>query len=1322
MTIPLLDLLRERGIHVWSDDGKLRYTAPPGTLTPELRAQMAANREALLAAANGGIPKAAHAAPLPLSAAQERLWFLDRLHPGSATYNVQRALRLRGPLSVERLARAVAEVVRRHEALRSVFTSAGAAILPPAGVPLPVVEALTHSAAEDLLRRERMRPFDLARGPVFRALLLRHGAAEHILCLTVHHIATDGYSMHRILGEIGRLYSGAVLPEPAFQYADFALWQRSRMTGAVLEDHLHWWMGRLGETSPLLDLPADKPRPQTPTTGGASISTRLDPELCRQLERFSREIRSSVFTCMLAAFHVLLHRWTGEDDIRVPTPFAGRTRPEFEDVVGLFVNTPIVRADLSGDPPFREAVRRVHDFVCAAQAYQEVPFEDLLQRMQVMRDPVRGALFQVMFAFLDFGRALPEFDGLQAELLPHEAVEAKNELAIEITRFADSLRAKLVYSLDRFTAEAAGRLLEQYIRLLENALGAPDTPISALDLLSAREREQLLAEWRAPARATGALPCVHFEFERQAQAAPDAPAIQSGETTLTYGELNRRANRLAWKLRREGAGPDGVVAVAMAPSPDAICAILAVLKAGAAYLPIHPELPEPRIAAILQDSGVRLILTEQNAIPPDDAPEDDPPHTNTAAHLAYVIYTSGSTGRPKGVQIEHGALANYTAFACANYRIAPGDRVLQFASLAFDASVEEIFPTLASGAALVLRPPQLETPRAFLQFCARQRITVASLPTGYWHELALGADPAAVPPTLRLVIIGGEQPQRAAVESWRKLAPRVRLLNTYGPTEATVIATWADLTCTPLEPCRVVPAGRPIWNMRACVLDRNLRLVPAGITGELFLGGDGLARGYLHRPDLTAERFLPDPFLAGERLYRTGDLARLLPDGQIEIEGRSDRQVKVRGFRVELEDVEAALGAIPGVRRAAALVRRDPQGANSIAAAVVTDGTCSIAGVRAAAARVLPPYMVPSVIAALDALPLMHSGKIDFRKLAELLPAGQAAPRAGVRPRNETEERLAALWREVLSAGSIGIHDDFFEAGGHSLLAVRLFTRIEQVFGRSLPLDTLFNGLTIARLAEALSGAPDGSDPVLIPIRESGAQPPLFLALPDCRYDLLYRDLARYIDPDVPLFAVRPISSLREEIAGAASVARALEAIVRVQPSGPYALGGYCLGGNLAFAVACELRRSGESVRLLALIDSFSPTYVRPPMVSPPLSRVLRFHYETIRSLPGGKRAGYIAEIGARSLLRRLERLQRRGMPAPPEPPYDGDICILRAAELEPFQQEGDFALGWQDLTSGAVEVVVTPGGHSTILKEPYAGELGRRLNARAAVGDAVLS
>ncbi|WP_437982702.1 amino acid adenylation domain-containing protein [Sorangium sp. So ce117] len=1042
-----------------------------------------------------------------MSSAQERLWFLAQLEPESASYNLATAVRLTGSLDVAVVERCLSEIVRRHEILRTTFAvvdgQPSQVVQPEAALQIErrdlgaLPPGQRDAEVRRLIERETRRPFDLVNGPLLRLTLLRLGSEEHVLLWVVHHIVFDGWSTSLVLGEFAALYTAFAagrptpLAEPTLQYADFAHWQRQRVEGGLLEAQLAYWTKRLSGQPGVLELPTDRPRPATQRYRGARHFFRVPSALAEALGALARREGTTLFSVLTAAFQALLARHAGTFDISVGTPVTNRSRAELEGVVGCFANTVVLRTALEGDPPFTQLLARVTETVREAQAHQDAPFDQVVEAVSPVRDLSHAPLCQVMFALQPVLRQPLQVPGLGVRLLDLDVGGAQFDLSLDIAPDEDGLAGALEYDTDLFDEATIARMADHLLRLFAGAAASPGTRLSELPMLQAEEQRQVLG-WRTTGALRRTPRDVHRMFEEHAASAPEATAVVHEERQITYGELDRRANQLARLLRRRGVGPEVRVGICLPRSIGMIAAVLGVLKAGGAYVPLDPNLPRERLAALIAGAGIRVVIAHGDAAAGQPAGVDvidldasftcvrsepsaprDVEAEPAPEQAAYILYTSGSTGAPKGVVVPHRAIASFVDVAAGVYEISSRDRVLQFASLSFDASAEEIFPCLARGATLVLRTDaMLESVAGFLAACSAWGVTAAVLPTMYWHRIVAGlAEGVTLPACLRQIVITGEAALPERVSAWRAspAAGRVRLLNAYGPTETTVTATVSNLTAA-ADPrdAWAVPIGRPIANTRAYVLDPAGRPVPAGVVGELYLGGQGLARGYWARPDLTAERFVPDPFAEqpGERLYRTGDRARWRADGQLEFAGRVDHQVKLRGFRIEPGEIEARLGEQPGVREAVVIVRQDRPEERRLVAYVAAGTDVAPEALRRALKEQVPDYMVPSAFVVLEELPHTPYGKIDRRAL----PAPDEPSSEALSPRTEAEAALAGIWAELLGRPAVGVQENFFELGGDSILALQVVSRARAA-GLSLTPRQIFQHQTIADLAAVAAPA-----------------------------------------------------------------------------------------------------------------------------------------------------------------------------------------------------------------------------------------------------------
>jgi amino acid adenylation domain-containing protein len=1099
-----------------------------GPTVAELASRVEEMRRAELPALPPVVPTE-RTGPLPLSFAQERLWFIDRLEPGSVVYSIPMAWRLAGALDERAMERALGEIVRRHEALRTVFAEVDEApvqvIAPFGGFTLPVedLSALSEADREASVGRrageEAARPFDLSAGPIFRAALLRLSAEEHVLLLSMHHIVSDGWSMGVLLREMSALYAAyregreSPLPELAVQYADYAVWQREQLAGEVLDRQMAYWREQLAGAPELLDLPTDHPRPAVQTYGGATVPVEFPLELLERLQALARSEGATLYMTLLGAFQVLLSKYSGSDDIVVGSPIAGRTRKEVEELIGFFVNTLVLRTDLSGDPSFRDVLGRVRETTLGAYEHQEVPFEKLVTELQPERSLSHSPLFQVLFALQDFGAGGGALPGLKASGVGEELESAKFDLSLGLTATPRGLQGGLIYRTDLFDRGTIEHMVQYLERVLEQVAADADVRLSQLDLLGQAERARMLEEGSRTAAAYPAERCIHELFEAVAARTPDAVAVTFGAESVTYAELDARANGLAHHLLERGTRPDSLVGLLVERSVETVVGILGILKAGAGYLPLDPADPDDRLAWVLEDSGASLVVTTSALAPrvaggleivrlaSDVAESSAAPAVEVApGSLAYVIYTSGSTGRPKGVQVTHANVVRLFSATDAWFGFGTQDVWTLFHSYAFDFSVWEIWGALLYGGRLVVVPFQVSrSPEEFYALLESERVTVLNQTPSAFRQLMRADEEAAERGemrelALRYVVFGGEALDPAILRGWvdRRGDDRPFLVNMYGITETTVHVTYRVVREADVRGGSSSPIGVPIPDLAVHLLDRNGQIVPPGFVGEMYVGGGGVARGYLHRPELTAERFVRDPFSANPaaRLYRSGDLARRRVDGSLEFMGRADDQVKVRGFRIELREIEAVLLDHPAVHEAVVLTRGEGEEKRLVAWFVA--GEVEAAELRAHLQAHLPGHMVPSAFVRLDALPLTRNGKVDRRALPEP-DAGDLAGTDFVAPGTQTEEVLANLWAQLLGAERVGATDDFFMLGGHSLLATRLASRVRSELRVELPIRAVFEHSTLGALAAEVDrlrrGAAGVEVPPIVPVPRDGDLP-----------------------------------------------------------------------------------------------------------------------------------------------------------------------------------------------------------------------------------------
>ncbi len=1049
----------------------------------------------------------------PLSYGQQRLWFLEQFEPGSPLYNIPFALRLTGPLNVKALEKSLREIVQRHEILRTVFRSRQGeprqVIRERLDVPLPQFDLSSLSREEQdrevqrLARQEARQPFDLENGPLFRYRLLRRSRNEHVFLLTMHHIISDGWSTGVLVAEVAQLYQAFCedkpppLPELPVQYVDFALWQREWMDEMGLERHLQFWKRELEGIPEVLELPTDRPRPAVQTYNGATYKFRLSKKLTAGLRHLAQQEDATLFMVLLAAFQTLLYRYAGQEDLTVGIPVANRNHSELEPLIGFFVNTLVMRGSFEERPTFRKYLRGVKSHTLEAFAYQDMPFEKLVEVLQPSRSTRHTPLFQTMFVLHNTPMQPLRLSDVTLEVMDIDAGMAKFDLIVNVFEQGEFLEGFVEYNTDLFDRTTIQGMVRHYRTLLAGIVENPDRRVNAISLLSAEERGVLLEDMAGMVHEEPPAESVIHWIARNARKQPDAEAVCIGDQSLTYRELEHASNRLANYLKNRGIPPGAFVGLGVERSLEMVVALLAVWKIGAVYLPLDPDYPRERLEYMIQDAQLACLITqsslqelfadirvptvildrERDQILQENDSIDDLPLQ--PEEPAYVIYTSGSTGLPKGVMVGHGALAEHIRCMVEFYQVTPNDRYLAFAAMNFDAALEQTLTPLVAGATLVIRDGDVWLPSEFHQKVRRYGLTVINPPTVYWEELARHwaqhPEQASDLP-IRLVIAGGDAMHREAVRQWHRSPLRgVRLLNAYGPTEATITTSIyevpADYDRTVGLP--VVPIGKPLKNRRYYILDEQGEPVPVGVPGELYIGGRRLADGYLRHPEWTAERFLPDPF-AGRpdaRMYRTGDRVRWRPDGTVEFLGRVDTQVKIRGFRIELGEIEALLNAHDAVRQAVVVARKDEEGQKRLVVYYTPEKAAhvSVQQLRNDLKQRLPDYMVPALFVELNSFPQTPSGKIDRRALPEPEGIRPELSSQYVAPRTPVEQELARIAAEVLGLDRVGVQDNFFELGGHSMLAVKVIARIQEQYRVDIPLKTLFESPTVEGLAMTIT-------------------------------------------------------------------------------------------------------------------------------------------------------------------------------------------------------------------------------------------------------------
>ena len=1317
---------------------------------------------------------------IPLSFAQQRLWFLEQLAPGTALYNIPLAVRMTGEVRVDYLEAALNAVIARHEVLRTNIVTENGTPAQLIRQPRPAQLRIIDHGGQDgevpknelprLLTREAQRAFDLAEDLLIRCALFRIRAGVRVLLITLHHIVCDEWSLRILFREMAAFY-GAFLEgqEPLLldlpiQYADFAIWQGEYLQGSALAKELNYWKKTLNGAPPRLNLVPDlRPTDRSPHAGRRQY-LELPRHLSDRLRELSRRDGVTLFMTLLAGFKALLFRYTRQDDILVGSPIAGRTRVETENLIGFFVNTLVLRTHLSGDPTFIELLQRVRETAFGAYQHQDLPFEKLVEELRPNRRSNDVPLVQAVFAHHHSIDAELQLPGVDLEWIDVDTETSKFDLTWVVRESGGGLNVCVEYASALFDDAAVTQLLGHWLTLLEGVASDPNRRVSRIPLLRPEERQRALVDWNQTSRPYPESASVPQLFEEQARQTPNAIAVRYGSSELSYSELDRRADHIAEALRGLGAGSNTVIGLCVDRSKDLVAGMLGILKTGAAYLPLDSSWPKERLSVMLEDAKAPVVLTQaslQAALPPtrasilcvDALPAASGGGSNMPVSpddLAYVIYTSGSTGCPKGVAVPHRAIVSLvrkTDYA----QLTEQDRVAQASNASFDAATFEIWGALLNGATLIgIEREVMLAPKELAARLSSERITTLFLTTALFNQVA--AETPGAFRSLKHLLFGGEMVDPRWVKHVLEHQPPERLLHVYGPTETTTFAAWHHITA--LDSRRgSIPIGRPIANTRLYVLDGQLEPAPIGVPGEIYIGGPGVARGYLNDPELTAKKFVPDPFTdqRGARLFKTGDLARYLPDGAVEFIGRSDHQVKIRGFRVEPGEVEAVLRTHAAIRESLVVAEETESGRRLIAYVVLTEGfdSSSINDLRQFLKEKLPAYMVPAVLVPLPNLPLTANGKIDRAALPSPDQARPVLDEAFLAPRTRVEERLAALWSEILNVDRVGVQDSFFDLGGHSLLAVKLFAAIEKEFGKKLPLASLFERPTIEQLAQAIR-ANDLSAPwpLFVEIQPQGANPPFFwvhsLGGDGGGAFFYYRRLAQLLGPDQPSYGIRsprePFTSL-EEMAD-----HYVDELLHFQPQGPYFLGGFCFGGIVAFEMAAQLRRRGREVGLLALLESARPGQNLAGIkwnatTVAALADNLRIWFADLASLSSvefrarlhrkakafqqrlrqwianSEKASDWADLGDLIDMEeypkdyvRYARAHWQALTGYLPRSYPGRITLFRARK-QPLLC-ADPTLGWGELAEEGVAVNVIPGAHEKMLDEPNVHILAAELKA----------
>ncbi len=1347
-------------------------------LSPEQRAlllkRLAEQRIKEEGSKPSGIPKRNSNENLPLSVVQQRFWFLQKLEPDSPAYNIVAAIELIGNINVDALEKSLNKIIERHEVLRSVFPSVD-------GTPIQFInDYIFHKIEEETLQasdeqefREKVKQiaaanshqvFDLENGPLINFRLYSYNENLCILVIYTHHLVADGYSIRILMKELGMLYDAysnmreVKLPDLPIQYADFSIWQQNHTASEEMKEHLNYWVNRLKGAQFVLEMPADFLRPPMETFHG-SIETLEFPEaLTSKLRSFALKENVSVYMVLLAAFQTLLYRYTAQEDIITGTAAVNVSKSEIENLIGSFSNNILFRTDFSGDPEFRLVLHKVKETVLEAQEHQDLPFEKLLEAIQPERDLSRNPLFQIAFIFHQGSLEQHLHIGdLMAKRLPVDMGTSRFDITLELEDDKKKISGFIEYKSEIYKVETIKRLCGHLFTLIDSILNNPDAKVSNFKMLTDAERPLLVDEWNKTDVDYPPHKYIHNLFEEQGEIYPDRIAAEFEGEKISYKQLNAKANKLAHYLKKYGVGKDKLVGLCVNTSLDMMVSLLGILKAGGAYVPIDPFFPQDRIAYMLEDSEASVLITHTNLLdifPAYDKKiicidadwdaiekESDQNPTNEidTLNLAYVIYTSGSTGKPKGVQIPHRPVVNFLLSMLKEPGLTKDDRLLSVTTLSFDIAVLELFLPIIVGARVIIVPKEVTFDgKLLLDRLVKRKVTAMQATPSTWRLLIEAGWNDQV--KLKMMCGGEALPRDLANQLIERGG---ELWNMYGPTETTIWSAVSKITNT----SGPVVIGPPIANTQFYILDKNLQPVPIGVPGELHIGGEGLARGYFKKPELTKEKFINNPFrnVSDARMYKTGDLARFLTVGSIEFLGRLDFQVKVRGFRIELGEIENIISTHTNVKQVVVTARQISGGDSRLVAYIIpepgTDLTAS--DLREHIKEKLPDYMIPSFFVFLENFPLTPNGKIDRKALPDPDTASIEPETDYIEARDELEIQLTAVWKKILGLKKIGVKDNFFEIGGHSLLAAKLFAHIEKSLGKNLPLATLFQAPTIEGLAAILrqdNWKPSWSS--LVPIKPQGSKPPLFLIHGAEGNVLLYRELAHHLSPDQPVYGLQSEGldgskelQTRFEI----MASNYIKEIKSVQPEGPYLLGGYCLGGTIAFEIAQQLKANNEEVALLAMFETYNiqeipddfPKYLR---LYHKMQNIL-FHIENLLSSKSEGRIKFFKEKFNTELSRlkvsidvsiskikkkmnigngltyhhlKIDEINDKAQAEYTPLVFDGDITLFKPKKN--FAGLLDIYYGWGKYAGKGVKlknITVSPRG---MMVEPYVNTLAAQL------------
>ncbi|MBW4477616.1 MAG: amino acid adenylation domain-containing protein [Tolypothrix brevis GSE-NOS-MK-07-07A] len=1314
---------------------------------------------------------------IPLSFSQQRLWFIDQLYHGSYFYNIPIAFHIQGNLNIAALEQSLNEIIKRHEVWRTTFRLVNGEPTQEIALQytwdLPVIN-LEHLSGKDweaevkqFAAESAKKPFNLAKGLLVRATLLRLSEEEHVLLVTMHHIITDGWSCGVFLRELSSLYAAfsknqpSPLPKLPIQYADFTIWQRDRLKGEFLATQLNYWKQQLQGELAVLQLPTDRPRPNLTTFTGAKQYFTFSASLTNALKQLSQREDATLFMSLLTAFNILLYRYTDQEDILIGSPIANRNRPELEEMLGLFVNTLVLRNNLSGNPSFRELLHRVREVTLDAYAHQDLPFEMIVEELQPERDLSRNPLYEVMFVLQNTPSSVQEVSGLTLRTLEFDSGTAQLDIFLSMSESEEGLTGCLEYNTDIFDTTTITQFTNNFQTLLENIVANPEQYLNELSILSGFEQKELLFQLNQTHADYPQDIFLHQLFEQQVKLTPDYIALISNFEEITYLQLNHRVNQLAHYLQKKGVTKETLVALCLERDLDMVVGILAILKAGGAYIPLDPSYPVERLNFMLSDSQASLLISKQEILEQlslfaaktvcldihkeEIAQEslENPINLSSSDNLAYIIYTSGSTGTPKGVLGTHRGTVNGLHWLWKTYPFSEGEVCCQKTAISFVDSVWEIFAPLLQGIpTVIISNATVLDPQLFIESLVQYKVSrIILVPSLLRLLLDNYSHLVKKLKHLKFWITSGEALSVKLVQTFQELIPEAKLINLYGSSEVSANATYYNTSLLP-EQASSVPIGHPINNTQVYVLNRDLQPTPIGVVGELYIGGDGLAKGYLHRTELTQERFIDNPFMPGSKLYKTGDLVRYLRDGNLEYLGRRDEQVKIRGFRVELGEIATAIAQHPNARESVVIASNDNQDNPRLIAYVVTDKQDINTELLPYLQQKLPNYMLPSAFIVLEKLPLTPNGKVDKRALPNSEVIQSNINKAFIAPQNFTELALAKIWENLLNTNPIGVTDNFFDLGGHSFLAVRLMAQIYDKFEHNLPLSTLFENPTIEKLAVIVSRpSHQSSNSHLVAINSSGDKIPFF-CMHGAGGDISsYFKLSRILGEEYPFYGLEhgPDPEKPKIISVEETASRYLQEIRQVQPNGPYLLGGHCYGGVLAFEMSQQLQKQDQTVGLVAIIDAMLPETTIESTNDDDAKFLLRIAqeikiendidfvvpFDELRGLSLdeqlnllNKKANFIfSDVELKDFLRHYQLFKANVQATRDYVPqiYPFSLTVFRAQEeiIHDFDNlewsTDDFFLGWDKYSTEATQVEV-PGNHFSMLFEPHIHELAKQL------------